>query len=142
DGPAPARGPRPGPGLVDETTRLTRALAGLGRPVGGIIVNRMLPRALFAGGTPPPPDGLAPALVARLRRAHAELATLAARQEAVLAPLVEGTAAPVLAEVPLLPGDLGSLADLEALARHLFPAPAAAPDSAVPVGPGCRRPPR
>ena len=124
----------PEPRLVDENTRLTRALAGLGLPVGGIIVNRMLPRALFAGGTPPPPDGLAPALVARLRRAHAELATLAARQEAVLAPLVEGTAAPVLAEVPLLPGDLGSLADLEAIARHLFPAPAAAPDSAGRAG--------
>src|SRR5207249_2243221 len=74
----------PEPRLVDENARLAHALAGLGLPIGGIIVNRMLPRALFAPGAPPPPDGLPPALVARLRRAHAELATLAARQEAVL----------------------------------------------------------
>ena len=42
--------------------------------------------------------------------------------------------APVLAEVPLLPGDLGSLADLGVIARHLFPVPAAAPTSAGHVG--------
>ena len=52
----------------------------------------------------------------------------------VLAPLVAGARAPVLAEVPLLPGDLGSLADLGVIARHLFPAPAAAPTSAGHVG--------
>ena len=119
---------------MDENARLAHALAGLGLPIGGIIVNRMLPRALFAPGAPPPPDGLPPALVARLRRAHAELATLAARQEAVLQPLVDGAGAPVLAEVPLLPGDLGSLADLGVIARHLFPAPAAAPPSAGRLG--------
>jgi len=107
----------PEPRLVDENARLAHALAGLGLPIGGIIVNR------------PPP-----ALVARLRRAHAELATLAARQEAVLQPLVDGAGAPVLAEVPLLPGDLGSLADLGVIARHLFPAPAAAPPSAGRLG--------
>src|SRR5205823_5790926 len=88
----------PEPRLVDENARLAHALAGLGLPIGGIIVNRMLPRALFAPGAPPPPDGLPPALVARLRRAHAELATLAARQEAVLQPLVDGAGAPVQAE--------------------------------------------
>ena len=124
----------PEPRLVDENARLAHALAGLGLPIGGIIVNRMLPRALFAPGAPPPPDALPPALVARLRRAHAELATLAARQEAVLQPLVDGAGAPVLAEVPLLPGDLGSLADLGVIARHLFPAPAAAPPSAGRLG--------
>src|SRR5439155_27275194 len=106
----------PEPRLVEENTRLTHALAKLGLPVSGIIVNRMLPRALFAGVAPPPPDGVPPALMARLRRAHAELATLTARQEAVLTPLVAGAGAPVLAEVPLLSGDLGSLADLEVIA--------------------------
>src|SRR5207249_2853435 len=46
----------------------------------------------------------------------------------------DGAGAPVLAEVPLLPGDLGSLADLGVIARHLFPAPAAAPPSAGRLG--------
>ncbi|TMA46938.1 MAG: ArsA family ATPase [Deltaproteobacteria bacterium] len=119
----------PEPRLVDENARLAHALAGLGLPIGGIIVNRMLPRALFTPAAPPPPDGLAPAFVSRLRRAYAELTTLAARQEAVLSPLVAGASAPVLAEVPLLPGDLGSLADLGVIARHLFPAPAAPPSA-------------
>src|SRR5205823_9174936 len=50
----------PEPRLVDENARLAHALAGLGLPIGGIIVNRMLPRALFAPGAPPPPDGLPP----------------------------------------------------------------------------------
>src|SRR2546430_9023138 len=38
-------------------------------------------------------------------------------------PLVESARAPVLAEVPLLATDPGSLADLAAIARYLFPDP-------------------
>ena len=110
----------PEPRLVEENARLAQALAGLRLPVGGIIVNRMLPRALLAPAGPLP-DGLAAPLMVRLRRAHGELAALAARQEAVLAPLVARAGAPVVAEVPLLAGDLGGLDDVTTIARHLFP---------------------
>ena len=49
------------------------------------------------------------------------MAPLAARQEAALAPLVAHARAPVVGEVPLLPADPGSLADLVEIGRHLFP---------------------
>jgi hypothetical protein len=92
-------------------------------------VNRALPLATFgsAAADPGPPDGVSPALAARLARSWADLRALAARQEATLAPLVASARARVVAEVPLLPTDPGSLADLDAIARHLFPdAPVAA----------------
>jgi len=119
----------PEPRLVAENERLGRSLAALGLPTSGVIVNRMLPRTLFASAGGPPAD-VAPALAARLRRAHDELRTLAARQEAALAPLVRTVGAPVVAEVPLVAGALGSLDDLAALARHLVPERAAEPAAA------------
>src|SRR5207247_1548361 len=79
----------------------------------------------FGRGAPDPglPDGVSGALAARLAASYGELRALGARQEATLAPLVESARAPVLAEVPLLATDPGSLADLAAIARHLFPGP-------------------
>jgi len=127
----------PEPRLVAETAALVRGLAGIGLGIDGIVVNRALPRTLFGGAVADPgvPDGVSPALAARLRRCYTELRTLAARQEATLAPLVASANAPVVAEVPLLAADPGSLADLASLARHLFPeAPArAAPASGLGV---------
>src|SRR5207249_12262255 len=65
--------------------------------------------------------GVPGALAARLAASYRELRALGARQEATLAPLVASARAPVLAEVPLLATDPGSLADLATIARHLFP---------------------
>jgi anion-transporting ArsA/GET3 family ATPase len=114
----------PEPRLVAETEALVGALAAIGLEIRGIVVNRALPRAMFGTGVPDPgaPDGVSPPLAARLRRSYDELRALAARQEAVLAPLIRSARAPVVAEIPLLGIDPGSLADLTAIARHLFPA--------------------
>ena len=113
----------PEPRLVAETDTLVRALAAIDLRIGGIVVNRTLPRALFGTATPPPapPTGVSPTLAARLRRSYQDLRTLAAHQEAALAPLVATGGAPVVAEVPLFPGDPGSLADLATIGSHLFP---------------------
>jgi len=115
----------PEPRLVYETEVLVKGLAGIGLTVGGIVVNRALPRALFGStaGDPGLPDGASGALATRLRRAYTDLRLLAARQEATLAPLVAAAGAPVVAEVPLLPMDPGSLSDLALVARYLFPDP-------------------
>jgi anion-transporting ArsA/GET3 family ATPase len=123
----------PEPRLVGETETLVAALAGIGLRIDGIVVNRALPLGLFGAAVPDPgpPDGASAALARRLARSWADLRSLAVRQEATLAPLVASAGAPVVAEVPLLPTDPGSLADLAALARHLFPA---SPARAVPGG--------
>jgi anion-transporting ArsA/GET3 family ATPase len=112
----------PEPRLVTETGALVEALGRTGLRIGGIVVNRSLPRALFE--EPPdaqPPESLPSALVARLRRAHADMQALAARQEAVLAPLVAKAKAPVMGRVPLMAAGPGSLAELAAIGAHLFP---------------------
>jgi anion-transporting ArsA/GET3 family ATPase len=126
----------PEPRLVQETERLVKSLAGIGLSVGGIVVNRALPRHLFGGDAPDPgmPDGAVAPLAARLRRAYGDLRLLAARQETVLAPLVASAGAPVVAEVPLLPMDPGSLADLAVVTRHLFPDPTHATEPASGLG--------
>ena len=130
-GTAPLLVTAPEPRLVTETETLARALAEMGLTIDGIVVNRALPLATFGRTAPDPgpPDGASPALAARLARSWADLRALAARQEATLAPLVASAGAPVVAEVPLLPNDPGSLADLAEIGRHLFPesAPAATP---------------
>src|SRR5437660_1323441 len=113
----------PEPRLVAETESLVRALGAIGLSIHGIVVNRALARTTFGRGAPDPglPDGVPGALASRLAASYADLRALGARQEATLAPLVESARAPVLAEVPLLATDPGSLADLAAIARHLFP---------------------
>ena len=112
----------PEPRLVTETGALVEALGRTGLRIGGIVVNRSLPRALFEEPLDrQPPESLPSALVARLRRTHADLQALAARQEAVLAPLVAKAGAPVVGRVPLMAAGPGSLAELAAIGAHLFP---------------------
>jgi anion-transporting ArsA/GET3 family ATPase len=114
----------PEPRLTAETEALARALGGVGLPIHGVVVNRMLLRATFADpGVAAIPAGVGPAFAARLRRVQGDLRTLAARQQATLAPLLATAGAPLVAEVPLLPTPPASLAELAALARHLFPQP-------------------
>jgi len=114
----------PEPRLVGETGVLVEALGRTGLRIGGIIVNRSLPRAVFdsssAAEMPVLPD-LPSGMLTRLRRGYEDLQGLAARQEAVLAPLVERARAPVVARVPLMAAGPGSLAELAAIGAHLFP---------------------
>jgi anion-transporting ArsA/GET3 family ATPase len=112
----------PEPRLVGETGALVEALGRTGLRIGGIVVNRSLPRALFEEPLDiQPPESLPSTLVGRLRRTHADLQALAARQEAVLAPLVAKAGAPVVGRVPLMAAGPGSLAELAAIGAHLFP---------------------
>ncbi len=136
EGTAPVLVTAPEPRLVAETEALARALAGIGLRIDGIVVNRAVPRALYGRDAADPghPAGVSPPLAARLARGYADLRALAARQEATLAPLVASAGAAIVAEVPLLSGDPGSLADLATVARHLFPERAATPAPASGVG--------
>jgi len=113
----------PEPRLITETEELARALAAVHLRTHGVVVNRVLPRALYgsAVAAPAPPAGVPRQLATRLEHALAEVRTLAARQEATLEPLLRTAGAPVLAEVPFLATPPGSLADLDALAGHLLP---------------------
>jgi anion-transporting ArsA/GET3 family ATPase len=114
----------PEPRLADESAALARALAATGLGIEGMIVNRALPMAVFGPGAayPAPIDGVSPRLAARLARSWDELRALGARQAAAMEPLVAAAGAPILAEVPLLATDPGSLADLLTIAGHLVPA--------------------
>jgi anion-transporting ArsA/GET3 family ATPase len=113
----------PEPRLVGETGALVEALARTRLRIGGIIVNRSLPRVLFEDTSADAASlgALPAALVGRLRRAHDDLGALAARQEGVLAPLVAKAGAPVVGRVPLMAAGPGSLAELAAIGAHLFP---------------------
>jgi hypothetical protein len=104
--------------------------------VHGVVVNRVLPRAVYGAdaAAPAPLGAAAGPLAARLARAFANLRTLAARQEATLAPLLRTAGAPLLAEVPLLPTAPGSLADLDVVAAHLLPETGITPSTARGVG--------
>jgi anion-transporting ArsA/GET3 family ATPase len=118
----------PEPRLVTETAALVAALERVQLGIAGVIINRALPQALFGGGTPPPlPPALGVALEQRMRRTFRDLQTLAARQQATLAPLVGMARAAVLAEIPLLPSAPASLDELGALARLLVPDTASSP---------------
>jgi anion-transporting ArsA/GET3 family ATPase len=122
----------PEPRLVSETEELVRALGGVGLRVDGVVLNRVLPRALYGPGAPAPgpPDGVPPGLARRLAEGFAALRALAARQEAALAPLLATAGAAVLAEVPMLATPPVSLADLDAVAGLLLPPSAAVAPSA------------
>ena len=119
----------PEPRLVAETAALVEALGGIGLRIQGIVVNRALPGAVFGSAAADPglPDGVSPRLAARLARGWSDLRALGARQEATLARLITSAHAPIVAEVPLLATDPGSLADLAAIARHLIPDSALTP---------------
>jgi len=133
---APVLVTAPEPRLVSETEALARALAGIGLRIEGIVVNRALPLATFGAAAPDPgpPDGISPALATRLARSFADLRVLATRQERTLAPLVASAGARIVAGVPLLAGDPGSLADLATIAGHLFADDAAGAPVTPPAG--------
>jgi anion-transporting ArsA/GET3 family ATPase len=118
----------PEPRLTSETAALARALGRVSLRIDGVIVNRALPHAVFGADVPEPPLPVAldPPLAHRLRRSFEDLQTLAARQRATLAPLLETAAAPIVAEVPLLAAAPASLEELVAFGRHLVPAEAVA----------------
>jgi anion-transporting ArsA/GET3 family ATPase len=124
----------PEPRLTGETEDLARALADVQLRVHGVIVNRVLPRAVYDADPAGPPAGVTGALAARLARAAADLRTLAARQEATLAPLLETAAAPLLGQVPMLATPPASLAELETVASCLLPEPGTSAVSARGLG--------
>ena len=111
----------PEPHLIGETGELAKALAAVQLRVHGVVVNRMLPRAVYGPDAPKPPPlaGVDAPLRRRLEHAFDDLRALAARQEAVLEPLLRTASAPVVAEVPLLTTPPGSLADLEIVSGYL-----------------------
>jgi anion-transporting ArsA/GET3 family ATPase len=115
----------PEPRLVMETDELVRALAAVRLGIHGVVVNRVLPRAVYGpeAAPPAPPAGIGGPLAARLEHGFSSLRALAARQAAALAPLLRTTDAPLLAEVPLLTSSPGSLADLDTVAGYLVPEP-------------------
>src|SRR5262245_35039305 len=125
----------PEPRLIAETEDLARALSAVRLRVHGVVVNRMLPRAVYGAdaAAPAPLLGITGSLATRLERGFTDLRTLAARQEATLAPLLRTAGAPLLAEVPLLTSSPGSLADLDTVASHLLPEapPVSAPAEGV-----------
>ena len=124
----------PEPRLTGETEELARALADVQLRVHGVIVNRVLPRAVYDADPAGPPAGVTGALAARLARAAADLRTLAARQQATLAPLLETAAAPLLGQVPMLATPPASLAELETVASCLLPEPGTSAVSARGLG--------
>jgi anion-transporting ArsA/GET3 family ATPase len=112
----------PDPRLTADTRDLVESLGARGLRIGGVIVNRALPQALFGPGAPDPgvPAGTPPALAAKLRQAFVELRREAARQQATLAPMLQAAGAPQLAQVPPLTSPPVTVAGLEELATHLF----------------------
>jgi len=135
----------PEPHLIGETAELAKALAAVQLRVHGVVVNRMLPRAVYGPDAPKPPPlaGVDAPLRRRLEHAFDDLRTLAARQEAVLEPLLRTASAPVVAEVPLLTTPPGSLADLEIVSGYLTPDPPAvtcAPAASAQASSAARRP--
>src|SRR5262249_56832691 len=90
----------PEPRLTGETEELARALAAVQLRVHGVVVNRVLPRAVYDVDPVAAPAGVTDALAARLEPGLADLRTLAPRQEATLAPLLPTAACPPLGPVP------------------------------------------
>jgi anion-transporting ArsA/GET3 family ATPase len=124
----------PEPRLTSETEDLVRALADVQLRVHGVLVNRVLPRTVYDADPAGPPAGVTDALAARLAQAFADLRTLAARQEATLAPLLRTAAAPLLGQVPMLATPPASLTDLETIAACLLPEAGASPVAARGLG--------
>jgi anion-transporting ArsA/GET3 family ATPase len=115
----------PHPRLTADTSDLVQSLDARGLRIGGVIVNRALPEALFGPHAPDAgvPSGLPPALGMKLEHSFAELRREAARQQATLAPLLAAAGAPRLAQVPPLATPPVTVAGLEQLAQLLFGEP-------------------
>ena len=124
----------PEPRLTGETEELARALADVQLRVHGVVVNRVLPRAVYDVDPAAAPAGVTDALATRLVRGFADLRTLAARQEATLAPLLRTAAAPLLGQVPMMATPPASLADLETIAGCLLPDAGTSPIAARGLG--------
>lgn len=109
--------------LTRDTRDLAATLGARGLRIGGVIVNRALPAALFGAAAPDPgpPVGVPPGLGTRLAECFAELRTETRRQETTLAPLLAVAGAPLLASVPPLASTPVTLAGLRELGGHLFP---------------------
>jgi anion-transporting ArsA/GET3 family ATPase len=116
----------PEPRLTGDTRELVQGLGARGLRIGGVIVNRALPQALFGANAPDPgaPAGIPAALAAKLGHSFADLRREAARQQATLAPLLGAAGAPQLVQVPPLATPPVTVAGLEVLAAHLFGPPA------------------
>jgi anion-transporting ArsA/GET3 family ATPase len=116
----------PDPRLTADTRHLATTLAARGLSIGGVIVNRRLPQALFgaAAADPGDPPGVPAALATKLRAGFVDLRREAARQAATLGPLLGMARAPLLASVPPLAETPVSVAALQTLAEHLFSPPA------------------
>jgi anion-transporting ArsA/GET3 family ATPase len=101
-----------------------RTLASARVPCAGLIVNRVLPRALFER-EPPAADGATPAdlppeIVQKLVRAFGDLRALAQDEYASIARLRQRLGlGERLVEIPAFPGDLASIADVARFARLL-----------------------
>jgi anion-transporting ArsA/GET3 family ATPase len=117
----------PEPRLLAETASLASRLAERQLALAGVIVNRALPRIPDVPCSAP--ATLAPDLRRRLEASWGDLRAAAARQAAILAPLVAQAGAPLLAEVPQLDVAPATLDDLVALAERLFDA--RGPDAAA-----------
>jgi anion-transporting ArsA/GET3 family ATPase len=117
----------PDPRLTADTRDLVESLGARGLRIGGVIVNRALPQALFGPGAPDPgpPPGMPAALQAKLRHAFADVRACAAHQQATLAPMLQAAGAARLAQVPPLAATPVTVSGLEELAAHLFTEPAA-----------------
>ena len=111
----------PEPRLIGGDRGAGEALAAVQLRVHGVVVNRMLPRAVYGPDAPKPPPlaGVDAPLRRRLEHAFDDLRTLAARQEAVLEPLLahrqraRGGRGAAPHDAP------GSLADLEIVSGYL-----------------------
>jgi anion-transporting ArsA/GET3 family ATPase len=110
---------------LGRTEAFYRTLARTGVPCAGLIVNRILPRALF-DRTPPRPHpvgspGLSPLLADKLARTFEDLQALAAAEYQVVERLrARLDLGDRLTEVPAFPRDLASLGDVALFADALL----------------------
>lgn len=108
----------PEPRAADETAALAASLAARGMTLAGVVLNRSRPRVV--DGSCAAPAGLPADLRGRLEASYADLRAASARQSAIVAPLLDAAAAPLVATLPLLDVAPATLDDLARVAAHLF----------------------